>query len=426
MEYETFQKLNEFVQTGHLVYVDRRQKLDRIFGKTVAGLEIETVQYHMVPGGEPNSSIPDDQISRTTRRFMVDRIDVIERSQSQVVYRLMLVDWNILNLTRNISISGYGSDSEVGKNVGDIIMAIFQQAEIPFYGPSLANVRTNLDYISKENDNTMTAFRFLMRRDFFFGNGNASDSLNVLLQNTNAGNYGIYNLKNPDVDWIYSGEKPGEKLSVPNIAYLSMFDTDQLEEMVHKRQLQIQSLSLKGRMDVLDTFQTTRIQTFDIKSGWGEPEVFSSAAIHGLFSGSEDSPEEFKYASASKVMEGHIRYGATWDMPFDMYEEQVDNVLNYDSFVIKQEGHLNRIPGMTFVVGTNNPEPYIDEMSGPEGSDMMDQDASKYSEFVGVWTISSVRHTFDVAGGKFEDTICLFRNINASPEEGSGNGAVAT
>lgn len=40
IEFEVFQKMNEFMRIGHLTYLDTEQKLDSLFGKTLAGIRV--------------------------------------------------------------------------------------------------------------------------------------------------------------------------------------------------------------------------------------------------------------------------------------------------------------------------------------------------------------------------------------------------
>ena len=39
--------------------------------------------------------------------------------------------------------------------------------------------------------------------------------------------------------------------------------------MLHKRQLDVETLSLKGRLDTLRSFETADMTTFSIQGGWG-------------------------------------------------------------------------------------------------------------------------------------------------------------
>ena len=55
IEFETFQKLNEFMRIGHLTYVDEHQKLDPLFGKTLAGIYVTVTQSQLIM---PDTAIP--------------------------------------------------------------------------------------------------------------------------------------------------------------------------------------------------------------------------------------------------------------------------------------------------------------------------------------------------------------------------------
>ena len=99
-----------------------------------------------------------------------------------------------------------------------------------------------------------------------------------------------------------------------------------------------------------------------------------------------------------------------WSTDMNIYEDQIDNLINYDSLVLRQNGHLNRIPGMDFIILTTRPELGPGQLAAPGGTEFQDQNMKKYNSFLGSWKISAVRHTISPANGTFEDTICLFRN----------------
>ena len=93
----------------------------------------------------------------------------------------------------------------------------------------------------------------------------------------------------------------------------------------------------------------------------------------------------------------------------NIYEEQVDNLLNYDSLVVKTDANFLRNPGMEFYVATSNPLASMAENSQPGGT-AAQSNQEKYRTFAGKWLISAVRHTVYPSEWRQEDTVCLFRN----------------
>ena len=256
LEFEVFHKMNEFVQTGHITYVDDQQMLDPLLGKTVAGFHVTAEQM---------LSDMDEVVGHTVQfELLVDRIDVIDRKDSSVTYRIHLTDRDVLGLTRNVEFSGHAPTGV--RNVGQIILQLFAQTGLSFNKDTLTGINTSLKYVTQANDNVMTAFRYLMRRDFYFRDSR-SNSINVVVYNRNRGEYGMYDVRNPEesVKWIEDGLDG----SVDNVAYLSMFDHDELERNLQRRQLDIETLSLKGRMQVLDPFKKVDIKTYSVDEGWG-------------------------------------------------------------------------------------------------------------------------------------------------------------
>lgn len=228
--------------------------------------------------------------------------------------------------------------------------------------------------------------------------------MNILTYNQNTLEYGFYNVKKPDMDWIFS--KGGN--DVTNVAYLSLFDHTKLEEMLHKRQLALETLSLRGRMDVINQFKDVSIKTFSIQGGWGEYKITSKNICDLYANGSQNG--NVRNEGLPTLLDGYCDYGSTWATDMNLYEGQVDNLLNYDSLVLETDGHINRIPGMDFLVLSTPPQLSPEQLALPGGREAQDQNMAKYSSFLGNWTISSVRHTISPAAGSFVDTICLFRN----------------
>lgn len=130
---------------------------------------------------------------------MVEKVNVLGRSGHRVKYRIDLVDFDIIKLMRNVVFTNHGKKEE--KNIGAIISRLFTDQGLKFATNTSSHVKTNIDYISKLNDNLMTAFRFLIRRDFFYGD-TQTNSLNIVTKNLNTREYGIYNLMDPPKEWI--------------------------------------------------------------------------------------------------------------------------------------------------------------------------------------------------------------------------------
>lgn len=98
--------------------------------------------------------------------MLVNRIDIVERQGSGIVYKIMLTDRDALALYKNVSFSSHLSGAN--KNIGQIISQLFIQSGLKFSTRTAQGIQTNLDYITQADDNVMTAYRFLMRRDFFY------------------------------------------------------------------------------------------------------------------------------------------------------------------------------------------------------------------------------------------------------------------
>ena len=403
-EIQIFNKMNEFVQTGHLIYDDDRQLLDKLLDKTVAYLEIQIQQNALGRGGEDITRIPDKSKSFSDR-YLVDTVDIIDRNSDVVTYRLGLVDKNWINLTRNISYSSYADKSSV--NTGEILQKLFKQAELKFAGSTLTGIGSSRRYITQTNDNLMTAYRYLMRRDFYDEKGR-SDSLNILVQNTNRDEYGMYSVKQPDRDWLYD-----PRFKVANVADLSLFTQDQLETMVHKVENGLETLNLKGRTQVLDSFHNVTMNTFSQESGAIGTYRIETKDIVKFFGESGSVGYKDRYKHVKDILgETHFRDQSHWNNDINIYEDQVDNLLNFDSMVVVTDGSTNRIPGMDFTVLIRTPQLGTEQLKTAEGSKRQKENDRKYETLGGMWTISSVRHVLYPAQGVFRDTVCLFRNKN--------------
>ena len=185
----------------------------------------------------------------------------------------------------------------------------------------------------------------------------------MLLYNQNSEDYGIFDAGNPNSDWILG--KGGDM--VDNTAYLSLFDHTQLEQMLQKRELGVEMLSLRGKLDVLESFETVTMSTFSVQGGWGEYKI-TPAETHGFYASSTGLPGNLRNEGVGTLLQGHFREGSQWANDVNIYEDQIDNLLNHDSLVIRKDGHLNRIPGMDFLVMTTKPVLGPEQLAAPGGS----------------------------------------------------------
>lgn len=159
-------EMNDPCPTATLEYIDTSQIIDRFVGKQYVVCSV--VFKHLIIEKAGNvSTKTENEAESTSMGFIVNNIEIIQRTGTQIHYRLHLISTIWTKLMRKVKYTNYKQTEK--NSVIEILKTICDDNKIPIDEESFQKCKSTskLKYISGNNDNFYTCFRYLMNKSFY-------------------------------------------------------------------------------------------------------------------------------------------------------------------------------------------------------------------------------------------------------------------
>ena len=157
-EYEA--SMNGLTYSGSLVYTDNVGKLDQLF----KGGQCGCIVYISEADQQDNQEA---EKRKVIYGFWVDTVQVLERRQQIIRYRINLVGVNMQKCMANIAYSNYGKQAESCLDIfKTCIVASGQDVDQDSFNAVKSDVSIN--YITNANDNLFTVTKHLFGKMYSF------------------------------------------------------------------------------------------------------------------------------------------------------------------------------------------------------------------------------------------------------------------
>lgn len=353
-------KLNQLYMDGILEFTDTTGHFDKYMYLQYSFVNINIKEFTKIESGD----IKMGQVkSEFNHDFLIDRIQILERNESNVRYRFYLVTNKILNLIRKIDYSSYGKSMDVTDHL-KLFLTDYDELQI---GKTLDENKDGIitEYITNGNDDFFSLFRFLMNRLYYSGN-RFLGQLRYLYLDNNTNKY----------EWFIPNKTSSRFRSILIGAQEKGLDRMMLGDIGEVR---LGSVINKPKVQTIKSIYEQRMTTYSIASNSFGEEILPSKTLVNMYG----SYDQKKQGVVQDLMfdKNYINNISQWDNDNANYFDFVSNQMDQNSVIFETSGQLDSLPSDTVCVKI---------------MDKVDEEHSniKYGEIEGIWFISQSTQIF--------------------------------
>ena len=353
-------KLNQLYMDGILEFTDTTGHFDKYMYLQYSFVNINIKEFAKIESGD----IKMGQVkSEFNHDFLIDRIQILERNESNVRYRFYLVTSKILNLIRKIDYSSYGKSMDVTDHL-KLFLTDYDELQI---GKTLDENKDGIitEYITNGNDDFFSLFRFLMNRLYYSGN-RFLGQLRYLYLDNNTNKY----------EWFIPNKTSSRFRSILIGAQEKGLDRMMLGDIGEVR---LGSVINKPKVQAIKSIYEQRMTTYSIASNSFGEEILPSKTLVNMYG----SYDQKKQGVVQDLMfdKNYINNISQWDNDNANYFDFVSNQMDQNSVIFETSGQLDSLPSDTV---------------GVKIMDKVDEEHSniKYGEIEGIWFISKTTQIF--------------------------------
>lgn len=393
LQFEYTNSVNGLYLYGSIDYTDRYGIVDKYLEKQFPYCRILFSETEK----QIENDIETEKLSETNRLqhdFFISRIEIRDRQNNIITYRLHLVSVNWFKLIGNISYTNYSKRPET---IIELIKTALALNGLDVDKETFDKVKTDvkINYITNGNDNSITMIKYLLSKLYYY---DVKDpSLKFLYYNDIKDKFELFDIMNKETS---------------NATYsmiLSMFKTQ------NETYLQEEPLNLATVTKFPKTKTFSNIFNYEVTDYDFEHNVFLDKPIK-----SEDVidyqnkrfPDDNFEDKFEKIFDTILHYkcrGSYWnnDTFSHIYHNSMD-ILNEDNaLVISSSGVINRKPGDFININVDRSLKYVAD----EEHESLDDIKNKYKAYEGLWITGRVHHLVFPMVGKYRQNLVLFRNF---------------
>lgn len=353
-------KLNQLYMDGIIEFTDTTGHFDKYMYLQYSFVNINIKEYSKIESGDIKMGYVR---SKFNHDFLIDRIQILERNESNVKYRFYLVTSKILNLIRKIEYSSYGKGMDVTDHLKTFLVD-FDEMEI---GKTIEENKDGIviEYITNGNDDFFSLFRFLMNRLYYSGK-RFLGQLRYLYLDINTNKY----------EWFIPDKTSSRFRSILIGAQEKGLDRMMLGD---NGEVRLGSVINKPKVQAIRSIYEQRMTTYDIASNSFSKDVLLSKTLVNMYGTDNQS----KQGVVQNLMfdKNYVNNISQWDNDNANYFDFVSNQIDQNSVIFETSGQLDSLP--SDIVGVKIMDKAKDEHSN-----------IKYGEIEGIWFISKTTQIF--------------------------------
>lgn len=374
--------------------------------------------------------------------FLVTNIEVLDKVEQVIKYRLHLVSINYLGCIRRIEYTNY--NKSVAIDIYDIVKELMTPAFANILNPEAfeldtGGVKSGIDlyWCTRPGETIMTAIPRLFTKLFFSektqlnGGGNKEEITAQGGKVLNPDSFSIpYIVTLPKISSIVN--KPGYKL----IDFYDRFATNRkasggtvifldgtgFEALARKNPQRLGSVTIEQITAVFNIFRPYKYMFFDHNTGITETLFNKVKDIVGLWSeklalteadidkfNAKGLEETFKLGtySSDNLATGHdLTFGSCNANGLHIYSDLVSLFLYGDTIVFEKDGNLADLPGNDIILGDEKSVALMSEAK--KASDWQSKLKSN-NQFIGEYNIVKTQHTINPSEKTFTENLLLAR-----------------
>lgn len=393
----SFQYVNEFNKlylTGEMIYIDKYSIVDKFFQEQITYCTVSNIEHEYSSDNLFNTKKLSD-VYKFQHTFIVDNIQIIERSGNTLTYKFTLIGKNWYNCISNLQYSTYNQKkSDIFDILKSLIIQSGQVCEPITFNNIKANV--NIDYITHENDNLITCFKYLMNKLFY--HRVQTDSIKFLLYNESKSAYQLFDILDQ------------ENTNGVQTVVISMFKANS-ELQMQEQPVNIGSVVKSSSRNTFFNIRQHIISEYDYNYNvFGINDVKSNSIVNYMNSKSVSFDNYNKKFSIVESELTYKKFGSYWNNEIQCYDDTVKILNNGNALVITVDGNILTKPGSYIFINVDRSDI---EFTKSEEIEDLEQTKQKYKNLEGFWIVGKVRNIISVAGGVFRQNLVLFKNFKA-------------
>lgn len=340
-----------------------------------------------------------DPAKSIRHQFLVTKIEILERKQASIRFRIHMVGIEWLKLVANVAFSNYNKGQE---GIFSILQQCLMLNELQVNGNSfdIAKSKVAISYATSGSENIFTIFNYLLERLYYFA-GDYEETMKFIWIDHITGEYNLFDFSKPA-----SVKTPANLVITTN--------PSNLEKASEKEPNQLASMSASAypMTDYYQSLFQRSISQFSYDSNQFQTAMITDDEIlqysnNGLGMSNPNTSQFFKTPHVGEVSGRHLSRCSTWQNTTDIYEEQAKSLLVGRSIIINTSGDITWTPTMAVNLAFQKDIREVKSESQVE-YDRWDQ---TYSGLNGTWIITKVRHLIQPMEQKYRQNLVLARNF---------------
>lgn len=393
---------NELVLEATLEYSDPTGQVMSFVGRQNVACNIDFVEIHQ----DYDQSFGSDSIrpERSFKhQFIVKKLEIVDRSTTNIKYKILLVSIDWLKLVSNITFSNYDSGKQ---GVFEILKQCLVYNGLNVNGESFdqAGSAVQLSYATSGSENVITIFNYLMSRLYYYADS-YEEVMKFLWIDHIAGTYNIFDFSKPA-----SAKDPKNLIITTNPA--------STEKVAEQDPNELGSMSAFQATDFYESLFQRKIFKYSYDANQFESSMITDDQIlqysnTSLMMQAPNTLQYFKTPSAGEFTSRHLARFSDWQNESNIYAEQAKSLLAGRSIVVNTSGNITWKP--TMVVNLLFQKD-IREVKGESQKEYDNWDKT-YAGLNGSWIISKVRHIIQPNDKKkYRQNLVLTRNFKMPVE----------
>lgn len=400
LSFQYTNELNSLYLKGEMIYVDKYSIMDKFFQEQSVYCTITNVQHEY----ENDNLFKTTKLSDTLKfyhTFIIDKLQIIERSGNTLTYKMSLVGKNWYNCTANLNYSTYNTKKT---DIFDILKSLIVQSGQVCEPLTSDKIKSGveIDYITHENDNLLTCFKYLMNKMLYYRT--FSESIKFLLYNETTNMYQFFDLIDQE---LTNG--------VTTIT-ISMFKSN-AEMQFQEQPVNVGSVVKNSQRDIFENIKRNLISEYDYNMNTFNINDVKSKTIVNYLNSRSVSLEDYdnKFYDITSELE-YTKHGSYWNNETDYYEETFKILNNGNALVVTVDGNIITKPGAFIFINVDRDDPGFTQS---EEIQDLENTKQKYRNLEGFWIVGKVRTIISVSGGVFRQNLVLFKNFKLKEKEES-------
>ena len=388
-------EVNKFFLTGELIVTDNYGKIDQFIDKQYVKCRVLLNQIEQKFDGRITLQ-KSSETNKLFHDFIVQNIAIINRSKSAITYKLSLVGENILKCMALIQYSNY-SLKEEDQNAFKILQACMKLANLNVNKVSFDKIKSDaaFSYITNENDNIQTVFKYLMSKVCYYDK--RDDSFKMLVYDESTDTYFLFDTKS--------------KLTLSGISTVVISPMKGTKETtLSEVQAQLGSITVVKQSDIFKSTMTHALDKYDYSKNQFITNSIENKSIVNYFNNTlaEDNLTA-KYKAISNTELKFQQAGTYWNNDYDIYDDMMTSLTKSNAIIVNVAGQILRKPASYVTVAIDRD----DNTPTEDNREALKESYDRYKGLEGLWITSRVTHIIQpsVENCPYTQNLALFRNF---------------